>query len=382
MKALIIGAGIAGLSAAIALKLKGVEVTIHEKSKELSETGAGLQISPNGIRVLGYLGVELVEEFEPEWVMMRMGKTGSEIFSLPLKNYALGRWGAVFFHIHRADLQRCLLRRAEALGIPIELGRYHSVQEMTTLRDQLKSEGGYLIGADGIHSLTRRMIYPESSAQFSGNVAYRTTIPLSDLQTPPASSAVIWAGTRQHAITTRVRYGELINFVGICEEDDWREEGWNYEIDPEIVREKFRDWHPTIREILKKTESINRWALLNHRNLPSYYEGNLVLIGDAAHPMLPSFAQGAVQALEDAYILAECLTLGNLDDFNILRKPRVERVQKASRANMRHYHYGPIGRFAFYNGAWILDKLAKNTLIYKLDWLYGYDVRSVARSYF
>lgn len=382
MKAVVIGAGMAGLSTAIALKLKGIDVEIHEGAKSLTEIGAGLQLSPNGMKVMEYLGIELEEEFEPEWVMMRMGRTGREIFSIPLKYYAIDRWGAVFFHIHRADLQKCLVKRARSLKIPIELGKPYNQTQILALKEKLAAENGYLIGADGVHSEARQAIFKNSKAKFSGNVAYRALIPLSDLQSPPASSAVIWAGRRQHAVTTRVRYGELINFVGVCEEKDWREIGWNHPVDAGFVQEKFKNWHPTIHEILKKADDFNRWALLSLPPLPSYYQDNLVLVGDAAHPVLPSFAQGAVQAFEDAYILAECLTRGSLEDFNRLRRARVEKVERASRANMRHYHYGPIGRTLYYSGAWILDKIWRNSLIKQLDWLYEYDVRSEAESYF
>lgn len=382
MKVKIIGGGIAGLSTAIALKLKGFDPEILERAEALEEVGAGLQLSPNGTKVINALGVTLKGEFEPETVVMRMGSTGKDVFTIPMRGFAKKRWGSPFYNILRADFQHALIERAEALGIPIKLGQSLGMDEIKALRSDMKSQGGIVVGADGVHSLTRKLLYPNAKARFSKRVAYRALVPLEKLTSPPAPSAVIWAGRRKHAVTTRVSHGQVVNFVGVCEETSWDKEGWNHAVDPETVRKVFERWHPSIYEVLKHVTDMKRWALLYHPNLPSLVDDNVVLVGDAAHPMLPSFAQGAVQALEDAYFLAECLAAGRLSEFDGLRLKRVSKVQRASKANMRHYHYGPIMRFAFYNGAWVLDKIAPEVLYRELDWLYGYDPISVARSYF
>ncbi len=381
-KITIIGAGIAGLAASIALRQKGFDVEILERTKALKEAGAGVQISPNGIKVINALGVELKGEFAPETVVMRKGETGKDVFTIPMRGFAKKRWGEEFYNIHRSDFQESLLERARALEVTIRLGQRISHGAFIALQNEAKAKGNIIVGADGVHSIARERLYPNLQAHFSKRVAYRAMVPLEKLTSPPAPSAVIWAGKRKHAVTTRVRYGNLVNFVGVCQENEWQEEGWNHAVNPEIVRKIFNRWHPSIYEILKNVESMNRWALLFHPTPTSLFRDNVVLIGDAAHPMLPSFAQGAVQALEDAYILAECLAHGELEDFNKLRLKRIAKVQHKSKVNMRHYHYGPIMRFAYYNGAWVLDKLLPELLYRELDWLYGYDPIKAARSYF
>ncbi len=378
MKIAVIGAGIAGLSAAIALRMKGAEVEIFEQATELKELGAGLQISPNGVRILKALDVKYEGEFEPVSVMMIDGKSAKTIFELPFKEISRQRWGDRFIQIRRSDLHKALLDRAKALDITIHLGRSMDIVK----QNDIKHSYHYIISADGVHSTSRKMLGQSQKASYSGNVAYRATLPIDELNSPPPPSAIIWSGAKQHAVTTRISAGKVVNLVCVCEEESWEKEGWNHPIENQILLEKFEGWNSSLLEIIRKSPEMNRWALLYHPSLKSFHKDNIVLIGDAAHPMLPSFAQGAVQALEDAYLLAECLFQGTLDDFDKLRVHRVTKVQNASRQNLETYHFGAFKRGAFNLAAKSANQIYPEFLLKRLDWLYGYDAISEARSYF
>ena len=391
MKALIAGAGIGGLASAIALALRGCEVAVFEQAPELTEIGAGLQISPNGWHVLQALGVSdglRATLFEPEAIEMRMGQGGAEVFRLPMRGYARDRWGAPYIHIHRADLVAAL--EARLLGLhtgSIHTGHAVVSYEQTegaaslTLADGTKYVGDIIIGADGLHSVIRTQMLGADTPRYTGNVAWRAVVPieaLGALEPPP--TACVWVGHKRHAVTTRLRAGTLANFVGMVETDVPAEESWRAEGHRADAQAAFDGWAPEIRAILEKADVLHHWALFDRAPLPRWHEGRVAVMGDAAHPMLPSMAQGAVQALEDAWVLSKSLEehatpQEGFAAFYKQRIDRVSRVQKGSAANARLFHHAHTpGRWAFYRPMGLAARLAPNAFHARQDWVYGQDV--------
>ncbi|MEM6760170.1 MAG: FAD-dependent monooxygenase [Pseudomonadota bacterium] len=390
MKAICAGGGVGGLAAGIALALRGHDVHVLEQAPALTEIGAGLQISPNGWRVLAALGVaELLEPviFAPEAIEMRVGQSGARIFRLPLRETAQARWGAPYVHVHRADLVAALLARLDAVA-PGALKTGHSltgfrhveggVEVVLADADSLRAD--LLVGADGIHSAIRAQLLGPDQPRYTGNVAWRAVVPLSVLgDVAPPPTACVWVGHGRHAVTTRVRGGEMANFVGMVETPAPAPEGWRTKGSAADALHEFAGWDPTITAVIEKAEVLNRWALFDRAPLPRWSEGRVTLLGDAAHPMMPSLAQGAVQALEDAWVLAASLDAAEtveagLQAYAARRLPRTARVQRVSAANARLFHKAStLGRWAFYGPMALAARLAPDLLHRRQDWVYGYD---------
>lgn len=389
MKAVIVGAGIGGLATGLALHRAGCEVEVLEQASSISEVGAGIQISPNGVKALRALGVmEALEPFvfEPESVRMAMGRSGRRVFELPMKDFAADRWGAPFLQVHRADLQAVLLDRLEA-----EAGRVVITNAKATgyvrerggagvyLERGERQFGDLVVACDGVHSVVRSQMSGADRVRFTGSMAWRCTVPVEALGADaPPPSGCIWAGPGRHAVTTRIRAGSLVNFVGIVEQDEWQEEGWAITGTREDALRDFEGWVPQVTRVLENADVLNRWALLERMPLASWNDGPVTLLGDAAHPMVPSMAQGAVQALEDAVVLGACVKaeldkLAALARYQELRKTRTSLVQKRSAENLALFHRAGFGAFASYAPIWAAGKLSARLIHRRQDWIYGYD---------
>lgn len=387
MKALIVGGGIGGLGAAIALRLHGWSVSVFEQAPALTEIGAGLQISPNGWRVLEALGV--VEHlaatlFEPEAIEMRFGTSGRTVFRLPMKGYARQRWGAPFVHVHRADLVDALAKRlADLAPDALHLGRSvagYTADGALAFDDGSCATGDMVVGADGLHSVIRTQMHGPDRPGFTGNVAWRAVVPMADLTHVPPPTACVWVGHKRHAVTTRLRAGKLANFVGMVEQAEPAPEGWRIEGDRKDAHSDFAGWSPVIAGLIDKAPTLNRWALFDRSPLPHWHEGCVTLLGDAAHPMLPSMAQGAVQALEDGWTLAFCLTgapsiEAGLQSYFDDRIARTARIQTGSAANARMFHKAsPVGTVGFYGPMAVAARIAPGIIHARQDWVYRHDV--------
>jgi salicylate hydroxylase len=390
MHVLVVGGGIGGLTAALALEKRGHTVTVAEQSGVISEVGAGLQLSPNAMKVLNALGVGarvMTDAFRPQAAEMRWGRSGRTVFSIPLRKAATNRWGAEYIHVHRADLinalrEELIARAPDSLVLGRRLQRY----EMQGGKVVAHFAGGdtieadLLVGADGIHSAVRTQMLGADEPEFTGCVAWRATAPVTALGKhvpPPAAS--VWVGPHRHAVTYLLRRGSLANFVGVVEHKTPGDESWTATGAKEQALQDFKRWHPSVTAIIEAADSMNRWALYGRKPLPKWSEGHVTLLGDACHPMLPFLAQGAAMAIEDAWALAACLDAeadvpAALAAYEERRKPRVTRVQAGARSNAKLYHRGnPLTRFGSYVPMAMAARAAPGFVRSRLDWIYSYD---------
>ncbi|WP_299690507.1 FAD-dependent monooxygenase [uncultured Tateyamaria sp.] len=388
MKVTIVGGGIGGLGAGIACALRGCAVSVLEQAPALTEVGAGLQISPNGWRVLVAMGVAPLladTAFEPDAIEMRIGQTGRRVFRLPMRGYAQNRWGAPYMHVHRADLVTALNARLDQLAPgAVRTGvvaRAYTPDGTVHLDSGEMVRSDLVIGADGLHSVVRRQMLGPDALRYTGNVAWRAVVPVEALGTDaPPPTACVWVGQGRHAVTTRLRAGKLANFVGMVEQAAPAEEGWRSTGTAAQAAADFAGWHPTITRLIGQAEVLHRWALFDRTKLPRWHDGRVTLLGDAAHPMLPSMAQGAVQALEDAWCLAGLVTTRGsveaaLAQYYALRIDRTARIQRGSAANARMFHHAsPLGRLAFYGPMGIGARLLPDLIHRRQDWVYRHDV--------
>lgn len=385
---LIAGAGIGGLSAALALVRCGFKVTLLERNKELREVGAGIQVSPNAYRILDSFGVidRLGEKcVRPREIRIHSARAGGLIGRIPLGEFAEQRYGAPYCVVHRGDLHRALLSEVEAHSdIEIQLG--------VTVADALSDDDGItvdlqgddgiasmrgaaLIGADGVWSAVRRRLLRLPSAQYSGRTAYRAVIPATDLPDELRSATGIWMGARSHFVHYPIRGGDALNLVAVVEED-WRDEEWSAPGDRDALLQRFNHWPKAARDLLEKPDTWLKWGLCDVGPGTIWTEGRISLLGDAAHAMLPFMAQGGAMAIEDAAVLANALasdpdTCAALLAYEKARRDRVERVMRTARDNDRTYHLGGVSAMVRDMG---IRFLSGEKLLTRFDWLYGWHV--------
>lgn len=388
MQAIIAGGGIGGLSAAICLAQKGCHICLLEQAREISEIGAGIQISPNGVRLLEKMGVMPKLEkslFEPEAIEMRDGISNRVIFNITMKAIARKRWGARYIQIHRADLIAALVERLQelqpdAVRTNAKLTSYEQKEKSVNvhLENGETVSGDFLIGADGIHSAIREQMLGPDAPRFTGNAAWRATLPVELLgEDAPPPYGCIWAGPGKHAVTTRIKGGSYVNFVGVVEQESWQEEGWRLSGTQEQAMHDFGGWNSTIDKILSSAPELHRWALFDRAPLPKWSDGHVALLGDAAHPMLPSMAQAGVQAIEDAYVLADEISKEQsielaCKSYFTRRIKRTTKIQKTSAFNLRLFHHRhPIMRFGYYVPMWLIGRIFPSFYHRRNDWIFG-----------
>jgi salicylate hydroxylase len=390
-KIVIAGAGIGGLCAALALAKKGFDVSVYEKSAHIAEVGAGLQLSPNAMHVLRELGlVDALEgtAFRPQSAVMRHFQNGKTYFTVPLGQRAVQKYGADYLHIHRADLHIALMRECEKLKVKVHLGQ--AIQgydqdgpHVNVHFNQGESVGAdVLVGADGIKSVVQACMLGSTPSQFTGQVAWRGVIDSKKLPKGLiAPNANLWVGPGKHFVSYYLRGGDLINFVAVQERNDWHNESWNEKGDVHELRAAFTGWHSEVSRLLEAASDCFLWALFDRPPLQQWSQKNVTLLGDACHPMLPFVAQGAAMAIEDSFVLAQCLTDSEntqeaLKKYESLRLPRTASIQQNARKNAALYHMSsPIEKaklsiLSGLSGLGLSDKMAAS----KLDYVYGHNV--------
>ena len=389
-KAIIIGGGIGGLSVAICLRLIGWQVRVLEQAPKISEVGAGIQISPNGVKILEEMGVmSLLESslFEPDAIEILMGVSGGKLLHLPMKDAAVHRWGARYIQIHRADLIAGLTARLAKLAPDtVKIGTqaasytHHTHGVRVVLKDGTIEHADLAVGADGIHSTIRNQMLGPDTPHFTGNIAWRALVPLAQLgDLAPPATGCIWVGCGKHAVTTRIKAGATVNFIGVVKQSDWKKEGWKTEGHKQDALADFAGWDKRILNVIQNARVLHKWALFDRPPLPHWHDKHVVLLGDAAHPMLPSMAQGAVQSIEDAYVLTQCLKEAGDDgipraisNYFDERIQRVTKVQRVSAQNLRLFHKSSLpAQILSYGPIWLAGKLAPSLVQKRNDWLYG-----------
>ena len=378
----VLGAGIAGLAVACALAARGAAVRVLEQADAIREVGAGLQITPNGavvLRALG-LGAELAAAApRARAVTLRDFRRGTPVFRLDLT-----RADRPYHLMHRADLIGLLRRAALDAGVSIDLGQKIATVTASDTGATLHHAGGgeetvpLLIGADGLHSPTRAALNNSGQPFFTGQVAWRTTIPWDDPSTP--AEATVYMGPGRHLVTYPLRGGTLMNVVAVEERDEWAAEGWNHRDDAQAPYRAFADFCPEVRDLLFRAEEVYLWGLFRHPVARHWWQGRAAILGDAAHPTLPFLAQGANMALEDAWVLAASLDGADSPEagfanYQTRRRTRAARVINAASKNAENYHLRPGPYRAMAHLALKLGtRLAPEMAARQFDWLYGHDV--------
>lgn len=377
--ALISGAGIGGLTAALALAQRGWAVRVLERAEAFGEVGAGIQQSPNAMRVhqaLGTADALRAVSFALEAATIRDGRTGHALVRVLLGAAAEARYGAPYLHCHRADLHGVLAAACEAAGVTVERGvAATGYADGALLTAGGARAGDLIVGADGARSAIRAQMFPDSMPRFTGQTAWRALVPTDAV--PPNTvppEATSWIGEGGHVVTYLLRGGSLINVVAVREGRDWTEDGWSVPGDAGELRAAFAGWDGRIGAVLGAVRECYLWGLFDHPPLPRWSDGPVTLLGDAAHPMLPFMAQGAAMAVEDAWVLANAVADGDvaagLARYEARRHPRVRRVQRIADANAALFHRrGPLARAKMAIGARVPALPAR-----AMDGVFGHDV--------
>jgi salicylate hydroxylase len=390
---IIAGAGLGGLTAALALLQRGFEVDLYEQAPELREVGAGVQIGPNGSRVLYELKLQEALDrvaFEPAGKEIRLWNTAQTFKLFDLGSEAVGRYGSPYLMLHRADLyailaEAVLALKPDAVHLSAKCVGYEQDDKgvRLILDNGEKITGDILIGADGLHSRIRRQLAGADKAVFTGGISWRGIIPMDRL--PPHLTAPVgvnWVGPRGHVIHYPVRRGELMNFVGHVERDDWQVESWTERGTIEECIADFAGWHDDIHELIRNIEEPFKWALFLHEPLKKWGEGRVTLLGDACHATLPYLAQGANMALEDGLVLARVLQNGMNDmpaalrRYEDARRDRTTRVVNKSAENLGRFHNDDLAKpevaERYTATEWHPDRIRE-----RYDWLFEYDAATV-----
>jgi salicylate hydroxylase len=368
LRVVIVGGGIGGVAAAVAMTRAGLHVRVYEQTPELGEVGAGVSMAPNGLRLLDRFGLgDEVSRWGAHLTDTRLCLADGQPavydrdqFTLPGRNLGM----------HRADLLTML---AGCLPDGVVRPGYRCTgfvqdddQAVVSFANGEEAEADAVIGADGIHSVLQGHVVEPSPPVFSGVVSYRGVIPATEVPAWPAGTMRLWMGEGKHFLVFPVRAGKLLNYVAFVSGTPVQE-SWSGAGDAAALATEFAGWDPVIGAIIGAIGSTGfRWGLYDRAPLPRWTLGRLTLLGDAAHPMLPHLAQGANQAIEDGAALAALLRVVDrsgvpraLAAYEALRRDRTAQVQRASRLNGASYD-------------------SSGVRLQSRGWIYDYDIEAEA----
>lgn len=389
----VVGGGLGGLAAALALLRHGFEVTVLEQAPVLAEVGAGVQLSSNATRVLHLLGLaSTVAELgaEPTGKVIRHWSTGRTWEVSDLASSSRDKYGHPFSFFHRADLHAALLRgvqsvapKAIRLDCRCESVDTSGARPAVVLQSGERVEADLIVGADGVHSRIRVPIAGPDQARFSGLYAWRGVIPAERLpQHLRAMAGSNWVGPGRHVVQYPLRRGELINFVGIVEGQGWQMESWTQKGTMADCLKDFEGWHEDVQTMIRSIDVHFKWAFMAREPLQRWSSGRVTLLGDAAHPTLPFLAQGAAMAMEDGYVLARALAAHRNDpqmalaSYEGARVQRTSAIVRGSNENTSRFHNpklaDPEGAEKYIDEQWAPEKVHE-----RYHWLFDYKVDEV-----
>lgn len=388
----VIGGGIGGSALAASLLQQGFDVEVFEKAAAFGEVGAGVQMTPNAVKVIKALGLfekMMKVGFLPEAVVGRNWRSSRENFRIPLKGEFQRFYDAPYVQIHRADLLELFTST-----LPVEKTHFSKICKsvkstsngaIAEFEDGTHFEADLIVGADGVRSAVRSSLFGEEDPKYTGHMCYRATVPVDGIVDYVKPESTFWLGPNSHIVTYYIKGGKAVNIVAVCESKSWIEESWNAKSSRADLLADFTGWHDNIQTLFSKVEEVFRWGLFDRDPMARWSKGNITLLGDAAHPMLPFLSQGAAMAIEDGFVLAAALSqnIGNMDAalmaYEKERKERTSRVQLEARERGRTYHLpsrlAQARRDLDYRLRSIFNP--KTTGI-KTDWVYEYDARKFA----
>ncbi|MDX1483438.1 MAG: FAD-dependent monooxygenase [Alphaproteobacteria bacterium] len=383
-KILIAGAGIGGLTAASCLMKAGYDVEVYEQAPTLTEVGAGIQLSANPMHVMADLGLaEEILKFavRPEAYVFRLHDTGEVLQAYPLAEPHERQHGAPYCQVLRADLHDLLAERARMFKADV-LHLSHRVigvaedEKGAELRfaDGSAARGDIVVGADGIKSEVRRHLVGDTPAHYTGDAAWRLTVPADRLPDDYMDQVMsVWIGPGGHVVIYYVGGGRILNFVGLVEPEEVSEESWTLKFPWEDLKSDFEGWHDDIQMVIDAADKDQcyRWSLFSRPVIETWSSERVTLLGDAVHPTLPYLAQGAAMAIEDAAVLARALREGvtmaeGLRIYHRNRAGRTARIVRESTDNRRLYHSRSVAE--------IRKEFAERDLgSERNQWLYSYN---------
>ena len=394
-KILIAGAGIGGLTAALACLKRGFDVEVYEQAAELKEAGAGLQVSANGTRALYELGVGAALKHlscEVASKEYRLWNTGEAWKLYDLGAESVARYGYPYFTVYRPDLLAVLADAVRAIkpgaihldarstGFEADDGGVTLLMERGGVRQTAR--GDVLIGADGVHSSIRQALFGADQPTFTGIMVWRGVIAMEQLPAHLRRMVGLnWLGFGKHVVNYPLHGGRLMNFVAVTERSDWQVESWSVRGTTEECLADYPGWHDDIQTMIKAIDAPYKWALKTRAPLPRWSAGRVSLLGDACHSTLPFMAQGAVMAIEDGFILARALH--EVDDvpqaltrYENARRERTTGVVEGSNANVKRFH-NPELAHAVGARAYLDREMNEAKVKERYEWLFTYDVTTV-----
>ena len=381
---LIVGGGIGGLTAALALAQQGIAAQVIEQAVAFKEIGAGIQLGPNAFRMLKRLG--LVEPIGalavfPENLVMLDSITGEEVTRIPLGNAFRKKFHHPYALIHRADLHNVLLEHCRKSNL-IKLDAAQKIVAVDESNGGIAAKtangkdyrGAALIGADGLWSTIRQVVVGDGKPKPAGHITYRAVLPAADIPDQYRwRNMGFWAGEKVHLVLYPLRTGELYNLVAVFHSNRY-EEGWDSYGDPAELHERFAGTCAPVRALLAKIEDWRMWVLCDRPPIKEWSRGRITLLGDAAHPMLQYLAQGACMSIEDAVCLADKAVEADGDygaafrAYQRARYLRTGRVQIMARVYGEFYHAGGVAKEL---RNMMLGGRTPEDAIAGMEWLYG-----------
>ena len=393
-KVAIIGGGIGGVALARSLDLLGIDYHLFERAAGFAEVGAGVQMTPNAVKVLEALGLHddlAACGFLPEAMVGFNWQSGDELFRTPLKAVCKRVFGAEFYHVHRADLHAMLAKGIAPSRVTFKVSctgmRLQSGRTIATFDDGSEVVADLVVGADGVRSAIRAALWGQEPANYTGHMCWRALVPVEHYPLPFVTpTSAFWMGPKGHVVTYYVKGGTMVNIVAVNEHPGWVEESWTSKSSQQELLDGFIGWHENLIRLFERVnpDQVYKWGLFDRDPMPRWSKGNATLLGDAAHPMLPFLSQGGAMAVEDAYVLAQAIDhfgpaqlASALDAYEAERRPRTARVQLEARERGRTYHLSSPEEARARDLAFREEQARDpNAVGIKAEWVYQYDART------